>query len=850
MKNFFIITLFLFFAIGITAQEIPLEQQINIDYIQPKEYEIGGVTISGVQYLDQNVLLYITGLEIGKKISVPGEEISNAIRKLWEQGLFSDVQISLTRVINDIAFIDIYLQERPRLSKFSFNGIKKKEADDIRELIKLTKGVQVTEDLIMNSNKYITNYFIDKGFRNVEINVKEEIDTLLTNSVMLEFDINKNQRIKIQKIIFEGNNATVNDKKWYEFFKSSQAMSDAKLRRKMKNTKQKTWYNVFKSSKLITESYEEDKAKIIESYNELGYRDAKIIYDSIVKYDNKTVNIYIGIEEGSKYYFRNITWIGNTKYSSDYLTRVLGIRSGDLYNQKLLEEKLYYDPAGVMSLYQDDGYLFSNISPVEVLVQNDSIDIEMRIYEGKQATINRVSIIGNTRTNDHVVMRELRTKPGNLYNRSDVQRTIRELAQLGYFNAEKLNVDFQPDPVDGTVDLEFIVEEQPSDQIEISGGWGAGIIIGSLGLSFNNFSLKNIFNPKSYRPLPSGDGQKLSIRAQAGGMGYSYRNIGFSFVEPWFGGKKPNSLAFSVSHSISSNNAKTDEKQIHFKSTAVAIGLGQRLKFPDDYFTLYSELGYKYYNLKNYDYVKRFPTGIAHNISLKTVLGRHSSGPNPIFPTMGSTFSLSVELTPPYSLFNNINYNDPNLSDQDRFRWVEYHKYRFNGEWFTTLAGSRDGSSRALVLYTKFDLGYIAPYRKSVGPPPFEGFQLGGDGITSGYMMYGNELISLRGYESNYITPDDGGNLFHKFTAELRYPLTLNPTATFYIIGFAEAGNAWYSTKDYNPFDLRKSVGVGVRVYMPMIGMLGIDWGYGLDKIPGLSGQKRGILHFVLGQQF
>jgi outer membrane protein insertion porin family len=849
MKSVFITILLIFFSIITLGQEI--NPNVSINYLQPKEYEIGGVTISGVEYLDQNVLLYLTGLEIGKKISIPGEEISSAIKKLWEQDLFSDVKISLTRVVNDIAFLDINLKERPRLSRYAFSGIKKKEADDIRELVKLTKGTQVTENVIMTSNKHITDYFVDKGYRNVEINATEEIDTLLANSVILTFNVKPNQRIKINQIIFEGNNDTVDEKKWYQIFNSNQVMSDAKLRRKMKNTKQKAWYNIFKSSKLIPKSYEEDKLKIIEVYNEKGYRDAKIIYDSIAKHNDKTINLYIGIDEGAKYYFRNISWIGNTKYSSDVLTKVLGIEPGDLYNRKLLEEKLYYDPAGVMSLYQDDGYLFSNISPVEVLVQNDSIDIEMRVYEGKQARINKVTVSGNARTNDHVVIRELRTRPGSLYNRSDVQRTIRELAQLGYFNAEKLNVDFQPDPVEGTVDLEFLVEEQPSDQVEISGGWGGGIIIGSIGLSFNNFSLRNMFNLKSYRPIPSGDGQRITLRAQAGGYGTSYRNLGFSFVEPWFGGKKPNSLAFSVSHSIMSNNAKEKENLYSFKTTAVALGLGQRLKVPDDYFTIYNEIGYKFYNLHNYRYIENYPTGIANNISFKSVLGRHSSGPNPIFPTVGSTFSLSVELTPPYSLFNNKNYSDEAMTLQERYKWIEYHKYRLTGEWYTTLVGSRDGSSRALVLLTKFDFGYVASYNKSVGPPPFEGFQVGGDGITGGgFYMYGFELVSLRGYEPGYITPSKGGNIFNKFTAELRYPLTLSPTATFYAIIFAEAGNAWYSSKEFNPFSLRKSAGVGVRVYMPMIGMLGVDWGYGLDKIPGLSNQKRGQLHFVLGQQF
>ncbi len=829
MKNTLYTILLIFVAISAFAQDDLKSQLKTLDYSQPKEYEIGGVTISGVQYLDQNVLLYLTGLEIGNKITIPGDEITDAVTKLWEQGLFSDIQVSLTKVINDRAFIDIYLVERPRLARFSFLGIKKSEADDIRDLIKLVKGTQVTENVLMNSEKFIKDYFTDKGFRDIEVDIKEEQDTSLANSIILTFNIKKNERIKINQIVFEGNTT----------------IPDAKLKRSMKETKEKIWYNIFKASKLIPEDYEVDKESVIAKYNELGYRDARITYDTIRDFEENTINLHIGIEEGRKYYFRNITWLGNTQYDSEFLERVLGIESGDLYNNQLLEEKLLYDPAGVMSLYQDNGYLFSNISPVEILVENDSIDIEMRVYEGKQARVNRVTITGNTRTNDHVVMREVRTRPGALYKRSEVQRTIREFAQLGYFDPEKLNVDFQPNPTDGTVDLEYIVEEKPSDQIELSGGWGAGMIVGTLGLSFNNFSLRNIFNPKAYRPLPSGDGQRLSIRAQASGLWY--QSYSFSFVEPWFGGKKPNSLTTSIYHSVMSNGATVDSALYYFKVTGAAVGLGQRLKVPDDYFQLYNELGYKFYNLKDYpDFI--YTDGYSNNLSLKTVLSRHSSGPNPIFPTTGSTFTLSVELTPPYSVFNGKEYYD-GMSPQDRYKWIEYHKYRFSGQFFTTLFGDKDGGSRALVLMTKFDFGLLGMYSKSVGPSPFEGFQLGGDGL-SGYNLYGLENIGLRGYANNSLTPANGGNVFEKFTVELRYPLSLNPTATLYAIGFLEAGNAWHMSENFNPFDFKRAAGVGVRIYMPMIGMLGVDWGYGFDEIPGSVGQNGSQFAFVIGQQF
>ncbi|MBQ5571614.1 MAG: outer membrane protein assembly factor BamA, partial [Bacteroidales bacterium] len=738
MRRFVLILLMFAFAVSAANAQNIHSSSSSVDYLSPKEYEIGGVTISGVQYLDQNVLLYLTGLEIGKTISVPGQDIADAIKKLWEQGLFSDVKVSVTNTIGNKIFLDIYLEERPRLSKFSFKGVKKGEADDIREQIKLTKGSQVTENMKLTSERYIKDFFIDKGYFNTEVNIIEEQDSSLANSVSLVFDIKKNQRIKINDIIFEGNNS----------------IKDAKLRRKMKETKRKTWYNIFKASKFIPKNYAEDKKKIIEKYNEEGYRDALITYDSISPYDEKTINLYIGIEEGHKFYFRNISWLGNTMYSSEQLSHVLGIKKGDVYNSKVLDEKLLYDPAGVMALYQDNGYLFSNVQPIEVLVENDSIDLEMRIYEGKQATINRVTLVGNTRTNDHVIMREVRTRPGSLYNRSEVQRTIRELAQLGYFDPEKLNVDFNPDPVSGTVDLEYTVEEKPSDQIQVSGGYGSGMFVGTLGVTFNNFSLRNIFNGKSYRPLPTGDGQRLSLQASASGLWY--QNYSFSFVDPWFGGRKPNSFSVSVYHSnvrqyTSKEEAKEERKT--FKVTGAGIGLGQRLQVPDDYFTLYLELSYKRYNINNYgDYAMIFNKGVSNNLSIKAVLGRSSSGPNPIFPTMGSEFSVSAELTPPYSYMNGKDYTDPNMTLQERYKWIEYHKYKASAKWFTTLFGPKDGSSRALVLVTKAEFGLLGMYNKNVGKSPFEYFQLGGDGLY-GYNLYGAENIGLRGYSNQSLTP-------------------------------------------------------------------------------------------------
>jgi outer membrane protein insertion porin family len=806
--------------------QISIQNELSkVDYSNPKEYEIGGIQILGVKYLDPVVLIHLTGLQVGDTIMVPGEEITQAIEKLWEQGLFSDIKIVADRFINNRVFLNIELEERPRLAKFSFKGVKKGEADDLRENLKLVQGLQVTENVLMKIDKGVKDYFIDKGFLNATVNVKQEQDTSLPNSVILYINIEKNEKIKIEELNIVGN----------------EKLEDGKIRRAMKNTKEKAWWRFYKASKFIESDFEEDKRNIIRKYNEEGFRDAKIVKDSIYDNDAKTIGVKLVVDEGKQYFFRKIDWVGNTKYTDKQLSRALGIQTGDIYNQTFLEERLLGE-AGVFTLYQDNGYLFSNITPVEVNVQGDSIDLEMQVYEGKQARINRVSINGNTRTNDHVIMREIRSRPGSLYKRSEIQRTIRELAQLGYFDPEKLNVNFEPDQERGVVDLEYIVEEKPSDQIELSGGYGAGMIVGTLGLTFNNFALKKLFDPKAYRPLPAGDGQRLSLRAQASGP--FYQSYSLSFVEPWLGGKKPNSLSVSVYNSRQTYGSDSTEQ--HFYVTGAAAGLGQRLKWPDDYFTLYTEVGYKNYNIYQWSGFI-YTDGSSNNINFKAVLGRKSSGPNPIFPTSGSDLSMSVELTPPFSLMSSADYTT--MDPTEKYKWIEYHKWKFTGSWFTTLFGSKDGGSRALVLNSKFEFGFLAHYNNDVGPSPFEGFQVGGDGLY-GYNLYGRETIGLRGYTNNSLTPESGGNLYNKFSLELRYPLSLNPTATFYGIAFLEAGNAWYGFQEYDPFDLKRAAGFGIRVYMPMIGMLGVDWGYGFDNIEGKTGVNGSQFHFVIGQQF
>jgi outer membrane protein insertion porin family len=825
-KLILLVSVFFTLSLSLYAQ-ISLKSNLSgIDYANPKEYEIGGIQVVGIKYLDPNVIVHLTGLQVGDTILVPGEEITDAIEKLWEQGLFADVKIIADKIINQRIFLTIELEERPRLSKFSFRGVKKGEADDLRENLKLSQGLQVTENVLLNIDRGVKDYFVDKGFLNVSVDIIQEDDTTRPNSIILYIHIDKKQKVKIEELILAGN----------------ESLEDAKLRRAMKNTKEKKWWRFYKASKFIEDDFVEDKRNIIAKYNEKGYRDAQIVFDSIAHNpNNQTINLKLKISEGKQYFFRNIEWVGNTKYTSEQLDRILAIQPGDVYNQQILEERLMGE-VGVFSLYQDNGYLFSNITPVEVNVEGDSIDLEMQVYEGKQATINMVAINGNTRTNDHVIMREIRTRPGELYKRSEIQRTIRELAQLGYFDPEKLNVDFEPDRENGTVNLEYIVEEKPSDQIELSGGYGAGMIVGTLGLSFNNFSLRKLFDPKAYRPLPAGDGQRLSLRAQASGP--FFQSYSLSFVEPWLGGKRPNSLSVSVYNSRQTFGSDSTEQ--HFYVTGGAAGLGQRLKWPDDFFTLYTELGYKHYNLLQWSNFI-YSDGTSNNINLKAILGRKSSGPNPIFPTQGSDMSLSLELTPPFSLFNGKDYSG--MDPTEKYKWIEYHKWKFNSSWFTTLFGSKEGGSRALVLLSKFEFGFLAYYNKDVGPSPFEGFQLGGDGLY-GYNLYGRETIGLRGYLNDALTPSAGGNIYNKFSLELRYPLSLNPTATFYGIAFLEAGNAWYDFKSYDPFDIKRSAGFGVRVFMPMIGMLGVDWGYGFDEIEGKTGVNGPQFHFVIGQQF
>ncbi|MBE6346598.1 MAG: outer membrane protein assembly factor BamA [Lentimicrobiaceae bacterium] len=849
----------------------------EIDYSMPRDYEIGGITVTGVKYLEPQVLVMLSGLQVGETIEVPGDKITNAIRKLWEQGLFEDVSITCVNKIGRKIFLNIDLKERPRISKFSFKGVKKSEADELRSKINLTRGDVATEHTYTKTKRIIEDYFFEKGFHNVNVMVASEPDTTRDNYVNLTLDIDKGPKVRIAEIIIEGN----------------EDLTDAQLRKAMKETKVKGNFDplnplgttvvnslwdfirlkpkqamtritdyfcdnyrprIFKSSKYLEKNYEDDKQKIIDRYNQNGYRDAYIISDSIYRIDDKNLGINIKVQEGNKYYFRNIDWVGNTKYDTAYLNRVLGIRKGDVYNRELLQTNLTYNEGGydISALYMDDGYLFFSVDPVEVRVENDSIDLEIRMYEGDQATIGKVTIKGNTKTNDHVAMRELYTKPGQLFSRSDLIRTTRELAALGYFNAETLNPDIKPDPTDGTVDIEYQVEETSSDQIELSAGWGYNKLILTLGLTLNNFSFKNMFKKGSWTPLPGGDGQKLSLRVQTHGTSYLY--YGASFTEPWLGGKKPNAFTASIYHSVYTNEySKSSPNFASFKTTGISFGLGRRLTWPDDYFTIYHGINLMRYKLNNYSTIFNFGTGMGefNVISYNISVGRNSVS-QPIYPRYGSELVMSLELTPPYSTISGVDYEEeyPGLENKAKredamYHWVEFHKWKFKLAWYTELYDK-------LVLMTRVRFGYLGSYNQNIGVTPFQRFYLGGDGLAN-YNFDGREIIGMRGYGNQTLTPyyyaDEnlGGNIFTKYTMELRYPLSLNPTATIYALAFVEAGNDWLGVENFNPFDVYRSAGLGVRIYLPMFGMLGIDWGYGFDDVYGVNNANKSQFHFSIG---
>ena len=839
MKNIFTVIIILFISSSIFSQDRDFDDLSVIDYFHPKELEIDSITVTGVRYLQPNILINISGLQVGQKISIPGDEISAAINKFWKYGLFSDVKILAKRIKDGKVFLEIYLKEQPRLSKLNIKGVNKSEISDLKEKINLRPGSQMTDNIVNNCKTIIDKHYIEKGFMNVDVAIVQKTDTSTLNQVVLNIYIEKNKKVKIDDIVFEGN----------------EVYSDKRLRRVMKKTKKRN-LNIFKGSKFVNETYKEDKENLINFYNENGYRDAKLTGERITKLNNKRIALVLKLEEGQKYFIRSIVWVGNTKYPSEILNMVLGIKKGNVYNKTLFEERLRIDEDAVSSLYLDNGYLFFSVSPVEVRIENDSIDLEMRVYEGKQASINKVVIKGNTKTNEHVVRRELRTRPGELFSKSDIIRSVRELATLGHFDPENINPNPIPNQADGTVDLEYQLEERANDQLELSGGFGGLGFVGTIGIRFSNFAAKNLFNGKAWRPVPTGDGQTLSVRAQVSSKAFKAYNL--SFIEPWFGGKKPNSFTVSLTHTVSKRPLYEEGRYvandtIFFKVYGASIGLGRRLKWPDDYFTIYNELSYQRYHLSNYvssQFI--FTNGFSNLISLKTIISR-SSQDQMLFPRRGSNFSFGIQLTPPYSLFSNKDYST--ISFNDKYKLIEFHKWTFKSAWYTSIIGN-------LVLATKAEYGYLGHYNNDIGPSPFEKFEVGGNPMYATNYIFGSDIVSLRGYPDAQLTPqtiveENGqarrfydGNVYDKYTVELRYPVSLNPSATIYGLAFIEGGNAWKSISEFKPFHIKRAAGVGVRVFLPMFGLLGIDWGYGFDPLAGQTKPNGGEFHFVLGQQF
>ena len=840
----------------------------------PKKYEIADIKVEGVKNYEDYVLIGLSGLSVGQSISVPGDEITSAIKRYWRHGLFSNVKITAEKIENGKVWLKISLTQRPRISEIRYHGVKKSERQDLETRLGLVKGSQITPNLVDRAKTLIKRYFDDKGFKNAEIIISQKDDISNENQVIVDVNIDKKEKIKVHEITIVGN----------------KAIKTSKLKRVMKKTNEKgKLLNLFRTKKFINEKYEEDKQLIIDKYNELGYRDAVIVTDSVTPYDDKTVNVYMEIDEGDKYYLRNVTWVGNTLYPSEQLNYLLRMKKGDVYNQKLLNERLSTDEDAIGNLYYNNGYLFYNLDPVEINIDGDSIDLEMRIYEGRQATINKIKINGNDRLYENVVRRELRTRPGQLFSRDDLMRSMREIQQMGHFDAENIHPDIQPDPMNGTVDIAYDLVSKANDQVEFSAGWGQTGIIGKLSLKFTNFSLANLLHPgDNYRGiLPQGDGQTLTVSGQTNAK--YYQSYSISFFDPWFGGKRPNSFSISAFYSrqtdISSRYYNDSYYNNYYNSMysgyggygmynygnynnyenyydpdksiqmwGLSVGWGKRLKWPDDYFTLSAELAYQRYILKDWQY---FPVtnGKCNNISLNLTLAR-SSIDNPLFPRQGSEFSLSAQITPPYSLFDGRDYkgyytSTGGITQDNRnklYNWVEYHKWKFKAKTYTALMDYQ-AHPKCLVLMSRIEFGLLGHYNK-YKKSPFETFDVGGDGMT-GYSSYATESVALRGYENSSLTPyGREGYAYTRLGIELRYPLMLETSTNIYVLGFLEAGNAWNDINKFNPFDLKRSAGVGVRIFLPMIGMMGIDWAYGFDKVFGSSSAGGSHFHFVLGQEF
>ena len=852
-----IMTSALLFAVAVAA--FAQENAVEVDYNNPQKFIVGGVSVEGNNYFSESQIIQLTGLKKGMEVTVPSEELSNIVRRLWLQRYFESVDMVVDHLspARDSAYLKIIIAERPRVSRWSFSGVKSGERKDLKERLNLRPGGEFSEYVEKTSSDIIKKYYAEKGFLQCEVKAEVTKDTLVRSAIRVNFAVDKGVKVKVREIHFSGN----------------ENLSDYKLARSMKKTKAKKWYNFFRSKKFDPKEYPNDKKLLVSAYNEQGYRDARIVRDSLYFLEPGRMGIDIQVEEGDKYYFRNIEWTGNSVYSSDVLNNVLAIKPGDVYDVVTMEKRLRgggkpgdYD---VSKLYGDNGYLFFSISPVETNIQNDSVDVEIRISEGKQATLNNIIINGNDLTSEKVIRRQLFTKPGYLFSQTDFERSIREIASLGQFDPESImskdGYSVIPNSVNNTVDLVYNVTEKPSSQLELSGGWGGNTFVATAGISFNNFSTHRFFEKGAWRPVPLGDAQNLAFRFQTNGRYYTALTA--SFVEPWLFGKKPTSLNLSAYYTRQTNsvpylNILSYDRMMEIYG--VSASLGNRLKWPDNYFVLYAGLSWQTYRLTNwYSGYFLFDDGKAHNLSLSLTLNRNSTDQQ-IYPRQGSEFTASLQLTPPYSLFRRYSYDDngnridvnswrdvdyDKWTSGQRFKWIEYHKWKFSAANYTKIAGD-------FVLMTRAQFGYLGYYNRNWGYSPFEGFLVGGDGM-SGYSTYGSDIIPLRGYENYSLTPYQrtqynsqgysyAGNVYDKFTVELRYPVILQPSSTIFVLAFLEGGNAWSDIRDFNPFQIKRSAGVGARIFLPMIGLLGIDWGYGFDDATNGGSQ----FHFIIGQQF
>ena len=890
-KRIVLFFIFLGYAFGAFAQEsdtTKVEKESGevpvISYsLSPKQYKIEDIKVTGVKNYDDFVLIGFSGLSVGDMITVPGEEITAAVNRFWKHGLFSDVKILASKIQDDKVWLEIRLKQRPRISEVNYNGIKKGEREDLEAKLNLKKGFQITPNLIDRAKIVIQKFFDGKGFKNVDVQIVQKDDVSKEGEVIVDINIDKNEKTKINQIIFTGNSM----------------LRDADLKKAMKKTNEKfAWKRwktsikeMFSTKKFVTEEYEKDKKNIIDKYNELGYRDAVLLADSVINHDEKTVDVYLSISEGQKYYLKDINFVGNTQYPTDQLMAILGMKPGEVYNQKKLNERLTTDDDAVSNIYYNNGYLFFGADPVEVEVENDSIALEIRIQEGPQATINRIIINGNDRLYEDIVRRELRTKPGMLFSREDLIRSVRELAQMGHFDPENMNPNPVPDAENGTVDIQYNLVSKANDQVEFSAGWGQTGVIGKLSLKFTNFSMKNFLNPSTYKGIiPQGEGQTLTLSGQTNGRYYQAYSI--SFMDPWFGGKRPNTLSvsayFSMQTDISSNYLSSSSYGMNpyygmygnsmygnsmygnsmygnsmyggnyelaydpdksIKMLGLSVGYGKRLNWPDDYFQFMLTLNYQLYMMKDWAYFL-VQNGNSHNVNMELMLQRNSVD-NPLYTRRGSQFSVSVSATPPYSLWDGKDYASMADNDEGKFNFIEYHKWKFKAKIFSPLAPLT--VKRTPVLMSRIEYGFLGHYNKNKRSP-FETFYMGGDGMSGYSSTYATETIGLRGYENGSIAGNNGynsyGYAYSRLAMELRYPFLLEPTSTIYGLAFVEAGNAWQNLKDFSPFDLKRSAGVGVRIFLPMIGMMGIDWAYGFDKVNGQRTAGGSNFHFIIGQEF